>query len=43
MPVNVDRVGIGFGSSVARSTCVINRLTYWPTRLPNSTLQAVTQ
>jgi hypothetical protein len=34
------RIGSGFGKQF---TGTIKRLTYWPQRLPNSTLQAVTQ
>jgi len=37
----VDRLVIGLG--LQRLNGTIRRITYWPTRLPNSTLQAVTQ
>jgi hypothetical protein len=40
----VDRITIGSGALVSNFLGgTIRRLTYWPTRLPNSTLQAVTQ
>jgi hypothetical protein len=42
---SVDRVGIGMepiGNST-QGNVHIRRLTYWPQRLPNSTLQAITQ
>jgi hypothetical protein len=44
MPVGINQLDIG--SVEGRNIPVnqpIRRLTYWPTRLPNSTLQAVTQ
>jgi hypothetical protein len=41
---SVDRLGIGVDASGASPGNVhIRRLTYWPQRLPNSTLQAITQ
>jgi hypothetical protein len=40
----VDRLTIGGGSGTSNeANGTIRRLTYWPTRLSNSTLQAVTQ
>ena len=39
----VDRLFLGGGSSAGILNGAISRLTYWPQRLPNSTLQAVTQ
>jgi len=44
MPVGINRVRIGAdGFSVAQWGGHIRRLTYWPQRLPNSTLQNITQ
>jgi hypothetical protein len=34
---------IGNAQAIANAGSTIRRLTYWPTRLPDSTLQAVTQ
>jgi hypothetical protein len=42
MPV-VNTLSIGQRINGNRMTGTIRRLTYWPQRLPNSTLQAVTQ
>jgi hypothetical protein len=42
LPV-VNNLFIGFRTSNQYLNSSISRLTYWPTRLPNSTLQAVTQ
>jgi hypothetical protein len=43
MPL-VDRAQIGNGPAAdAAGALLIRRLTYWPQRLPNSTLQAITQ
>ena len=42
MPV-VDRLDIGGQLSSAFFNGTVARLTYWPQRLPNSTLQAITQ
>jgi hypothetical protein len=39
----VDRVFIGSASSPVYANGHISGLTYWPTRLPNSTLQSITQ
>jgi hypothetical protein len=40
----VDRMGIGMDSNgTSPLNGHIRRLTFWPTRLPNSTLQAITQ
>jgi hypothetical protein len=39
----VDRLNVGSLSAGNLINGTIRRLTYWPTRLPNSTLQAVTQ
>ena len=45
LSVGIDRFFIGSGSTGAGTyaNTSIRRLTYWPTRLPDSTLQAVTQ
>jgi hypothetical protein len=43
VPSTVDRLSIGSQDSVDRINGTIRRLTYWPTRLPNSTLQSITQ
>jgi hypothetical protein len=42
---SVDRVGIGMEpiANGSQGNVHIRRLTYWPQRLPNSTLQAITQ
>jgi hypothetical protein len=42
MPV-VNTLSIGQRVTGNRMTGTIKRLTYWPQRLPNSTLQAITQ
>lgn len=39
----VDRATIGAGAFINQINGTIKRLTYWPQRLPNSTLQAITQ
>jgi hypothetical protein len=40
----VDRMYIGAGQSGGEQLCgTIRRLTFWPTRFPNATLQAITQ
>lgn len=43
MPVGIDRLGIGSDNSSGFLSGTIRRLTFWPTRLPNNTLQAITQ
>jgi hypothetical protein len=43
LPVGIDRLGIGSHSSSSHLNGHIRRLTYWPQRLSNSTLQAITQ
>jgi hypothetical protein len=43
VPSAVDRLSIGSQDANDRINGTIRRLTYWPTRLPNSTLQAITQ
>jgi hypothetical protein len=44
MPSGVDRLVIGAdGASASLLSGAIRRITYWPQRLPNSTLQAITQ
>jgi hypothetical protein len=44
LPTTNSVLGIGqyFASTSGNSIC-LRRLTYWPTRLPNSTLQSITQ
>jgi hypothetical protein len=37
------KMTIGAAEATTQMTGTIRRLTYWPTRMPNSTLQAVTQ
>jgi hypothetical protein len=39
----VDTLNIGFNSASEQLNGRISRLTYWPQRLPNSTLQSITQ
>ena len=39
----VDRATIGAGAFLPQLNGTIRRLTYWPQRLPNSTLQTITQ
>lgn len=43
MPSGIDRCYIGSVDGTLYLTGTIRRLTYWPQRLPNSTLQAITQ
>jgi hypothetical protein len=43
VPSTVDRLSIGSMDGGDRINGTIRRLTYWPTRLPNSTLQSITQ
>ena len=44
MPTGVSQLGIGVDSGLAAPLSgTIRRLTYWPQRLPNSTLQTITQ
>jgi hypothetical protein len=44
MPVGIDRVSIGSNRLfVGQWNGTIKRLTYWPARLPNETLQTITQ
>jgi hypothetical protein len=42
-PVNPSNIKIGRIFGVTQLSGSVRRLTYWPTRLPDSTLQAVTQ
>jgi hypothetical protein len=42
MPVNSLFIGGRIGSSFMHNG-TIKRLTYWPARLPNTTLQQITQ
>lgn len=42
LPVGIDRVGIGSNNSALQLNGHIRRFTYWPQRLPNATLQAIT-
>jgi len=43
IPIGINRLDVGASLGTAHLNGAIRRLTYWPTRLPNSTLQAVTQ
>jgi hypothetical protein len=44
IPTAIDRLNIGSNAtSAAQAGTSIRRLTYWPQRLPNSTLQTITQ
>ena len=43
LPVGIDRLGIGSNNSVSQLNGHIRRLVYWPQRLPNITLQTITQ
>ena len=42
LPVGIDRLGIGSSDNIQYLNGTIKRLTYWPVRLPNTTLQAIT-
>ena len=43
LPVGIDRLGIGSSNNAQHLSGTIKRLAYFPQRLPNSTLQALTQ
>lgn len=43
LPVGIDRIGIGSNNSVLQLNGTIRRLTYWPQRLPNNSLVAITR
>ena len=45
LPVGIDRIFIGSNSTGAGqyANTTIRRLTFWPTRLPDNTLQSITQ
>jgi hypothetical protein len=43
LPTGIDRLELGTTQSANYLNGTIRRLTYWPQRLPDSTLQAVTQ
>ena len=45
VPSAVTQLGVGTGEVLGNNTMTgtIRRLTYWPTRLPNETLQGITQ
>jgi hypothetical protein len=42
VPTSVDRLSIGNNVGANPGNCPISRLTYWPTRLSNDTLQTIT-
>ena len=42
LPVGINRLGIGSNNGVSQLSGHIRRIAFWPTRLPNSTLQAIT-
>jgi hypothetical protein len=43
LPVSINQLSIGSQLNTEPLNGTIRRLTYWPQRLPNSTLQAITQ
>jgi hypothetical protein len=43
VPSSLTQLTLGIEPTGACINAPIRRLTYWPTRLPNSTLQAITQ